>query len=46
MTPIARNNASGVEPRNWYSVSAQAAIAPNSSTKNMLASVTTIELVK
>ena len=34
MMPIDRKSASAVEPRNLYSVSAQAAIAPNSSTKN------------
>ncbi len=46
MMPIDRKSASAVEPRNRYSVSAQAAIAPNSSTSTMLTSVTISEFMK
>ena len=46
MIPIERNSATAVEPRNLYSVSAQAAIAPNSSTSAMLTIVTIRELAK
>ncbi len=46
MMPIERKSASAVEPRNLYSVSAQAAIAPNSSTSPMLMSVTISEFMK
>ncbi len=46
MMPIARNSASAVEPRNLYSVSAQAAIAPNNRTSPMLTSVTISEFMK
>ena len=46
MMPIERKSASAVEPRNLYSVSAQAAIAPNNSTRTMLTSVTISELAK
>ena len=46
MMPIDRNSASAVEPRNLYSVSAQAAIAPNRSTRPMLTRVTISELAK
>jgi len=43
MMPIDRNRASAVEPRKRYSVSAQAAIAPNRSTSAMLTRVTISE---
>ena len=46
MMPIDRNRASAVEPRNLYSVSAHAAIAPNSSTSAMLTTVTISEFMK
>ena len=46
MMPIDRKSASAVEPRNLYSVSAQAAIAPNRRTRNMLTRVTISELAK
>ena len=46
MMPIERKSASAVEPRNLYSVSAQAAIAPNSSTSAMLTRVTISEFAK
>ena len=46
MMPIDRNSASAVEPRKRYSVSAQAAMAPNSSTSAMLTRVTISEFSK
>ena len=46
MMPIDRNSASAVEPRKRYSLNAQAAIAPNSSTSPMLTRVTISEFSK